>query len=1179
MLITRYLAIVTALSSVCSAAVAENYAPRDYSIVPPSPRVAQFFELKDYEVNNRGIPDISYTLFELKSGAVTVPITLTYQGGGLRVEQKCGNAGMGWTVNCGANIGHTVYGAPDDAKRITNSGIKMLGLWNLERADTVFRNHLINKTEPGQSTDVFDSIDNYQKYGAKFMFNPRSDNNTRGRLDYVSLLNRNPMLREGVTRYYQGLTDVANDVYTIYGMGLSGVFAYDANRDMILSKDTQFTLKHGDRVPAINDGGVDGRSYVATDQRGLTYYFTTQDRTKYEYTYGSPSLQLAADSIYYASSWYLDEVEDLNHNNIKFYYHPSATRITETHGHSMYYKYWEPEMWHKRPSDVSSVTAVVYTPQILERIEANGIILSFIYAHEAFDSNVQPLIKEIRIKAPSGDCRTIQFKYKTIGNQNFLSEVLDQEQKILSFEYNDYQDGYYSQDFGGYFNNKNNEGTLIPTCNKIGLGADRSVDANGSTNGVLTKITYPTGGATEFKWEINKMRYIGATEYNGPPINASISYTTSTDTLRMCLDQAYKKLILSNYRVSEGDEIQVDLTKYFNMNPANLFGTDYYSTHSLETEYPTINPPNYPHIVFIRKDMTNGNTTVENVLFLDNNTIEKDGKGQPINAFLQPGIYDIKLVNPLSVSNSDSFLEDNMRYYDSPSGRIFINRVKYGSSSEHNNNWCGLRIKSIVSSTGIQREEPLRKFYYYDRGGHPVGATGVVNTVPEYGHKYYTHYSLNDGSVGYLFSRVDVIGTNAFPNTTHGSLTNISYPFILETMGKEDPEDPDEYLRYNSRFYSYSDGESFASTDLNETAFVNYQPVGSRMWTSKGHYRGNLMSKGVCRNGMSAYHKTSYEYNIYEDETTPFLSTNAFTICDYTDATGINKHGLPEYGIGRYHIIPYTKTIATESYEETDGLAINKRYNYFYNGYTDSPDYNLPKSVSSLNSDGEYNTTYFTYPLSVNTDLCSWHFPEPETEVTMCGDEVLSAKRNVYDLSGNLTQIYELTSKPAASYVLLSNDINSTASQLNLIKTLTYEYKYNSRGNLIEIRYRGRPFVSYLWGYNGLYPIIEAQNIDFETLRALAVTCGLSDNQISGSKPSTQTVINQVVDKMRTKRPDVPFTSLSYHWLFGLIKTTDQRGISSYYDYDNRGRLSSIRDFNNCLINNYQYHYATDDEY
>lgn len=642
----------------------------------------------------------------------------------------------------------------------------------------------------------------------------------------------------------------------------------------------------------------------------------------------------------------------------------------------------------------------------------------------------------------------------------------------------------------------------------------------------------------------------------------------------MCMDSTYKKLTISDYRVYDDDEIYIDLTRYFAMNPANLYNTDYYHTHSLDTEYPVINPPNYPHVIFINKNTATSN--IEKVLFIDKNTIEEDGKNQPIRVNLRPGTYDIKLINPLSVSNAYTFLEDNMRYHDSPGGKIFINKLTYDNKKGRRNNWCGLRIKSIVSRTGLADDEPLRKYFCYDKAGDPAGISGVVNYTPQYLHKYFTYYSYHDGHVGYNFSDVIAVGTIPFPNSPKEKYSDIAYPYIIEYMGKEDREEPDSYLNYYKRFSHFSDGESSTPLDINETEFYIHQPVGARMMTSKSHYRGNLISKGKMANTMLNFQGVSYTYNIYENDSTPYLTTNPFTICDYADVPGISTYCLPEYGIGRYHIIPYTKTISTETYEESDGVVITKYYDYFYDKYTDDIDYNLLRSETICNSENQTFTTFYTYPRIESFESESHHFPNPETIVTVADQNIISAKRNTYDSSGNIIKIYEASSIPNQISELLSADKNTTETQRNLINDPTYEYRYNDRGNLIQISYKGAPLASYIWGYNGLYPVIEATDVDYDTLVGMALQSGLTLNQINGQDVSTDSLISSVVERLQQKMPTSALSAISYHWLMGVAQITSPRGSASSFSYDGRGRLVEVRDFNNYLINKYQYHYASE---
>ena len=62
----------------------------------PSPKAASLGEVGEVPVNRyTGQPDVSIPLYEVESRALTVPITLRYQGGGIQVEEVPGWVGTG----------------------------------------------------------------------------------------------------------------------------------------------------------------------------------------------------------------------------------------------------------------------------------------------------------------------------------------------------------------------------------------------------------------------------------------------------------------------------------------------------------------------------------------------------------------------------------------------------------------------------------------------------------------------------------------------------------------------------------------------------------------------------------------------------------------------------------------------------------------------------------------------------------------------------------------------------------------------------------------------------------------------------------------------------------------------------------------------------------------------------
>jgi YD repeat-containing protein len=83
--------------------------------VPLSPNAAALGKYGDYEVNMyNGLPDISIPLFEVKSGGISVPITLSYHASGFKKQELAGWVGLGWSVIANGQISRQVRGRPDE---------------------------------------------------------------------------------------------------------------------------------------------------------------------------------------------------------------------------------------------------------------------------------------------------------------------------------------------------------------------------------------------------------------------------------------------------------------------------------------------------------------------------------------------------------------------------------------------------------------------------------------------------------------------------------------------------------------------------------------------------------------------------------------------------------------------------------------------------------------------------------------------------------------------------------------------------------------------------------------------------------------------------------------------------------------------------------------------------------
>uniref|UniRef100_UPI002608FE60 hypothetical protein n=1 Tax=uncultured Chitinophaga sp. TaxID=339340 RepID=UPI002608FE60 len=86
--------------------------------IPLSPNAAELGKYGTYPVGTiTGTPEISFNLFTVNSGELSLPVTLSYHASGIKVNQMATWAGLGWSVNAGGVISRTVYGMVDEQPR------------------------------------------------------------------------------------------------------------------------------------------------------------------------------------------------------------------------------------------------------------------------------------------------------------------------------------------------------------------------------------------------------------------------------------------------------------------------------------------------------------------------------------------------------------------------------------------------------------------------------------------------------------------------------------------------------------------------------------------------------------------------------------------------------------------------------------------------------------------------------------------------------------------------------------------------------------------------------------------------------------------------------------------------------------------------------------------------------
>lgn len=96
-----------------------------YTQIPSSPQSKIFEKYLNHEITEyNGIPNISIPLYSIEIKGLTIPISLSYHAAGIKYQQYDGDIGAGWSIGCtGYRISRTIYGKPDEKYPMCNPSV------------------------------------------------------------------------------------------------------------------------------------------------------------------------------------------------------------------------------------------------------------------------------------------------------------------------------------------------------------------------------------------------------------------------------------------------------------------------------------------------------------------------------------------------------------------------------------------------------------------------------------------------------------------------------------------------------------------------------------------------------------------------------------------------------------------------------------------------------------------------------------------------------------------------------------------------------------------------------------------------------------------------------------------------------------------------------------------------
>ncbi|SFC82657.1 YD repeat-containing protein [Parapedobacter composti] len=141
------------------------------------------------------------------------------------------------------------------------------------------------------------------------------------------------------------------------------------------------------------------------------------------------------------------------------------------------------------------------------------------------------------------------------------------------------------------------------------------------------------------------------------------------------------------------------------------------------------------------------------------------------------------------------------------------------------------------------------------------------------------------------------------------------------------------------------------------------------------------------------------------------------------------------------------------------------------------------------------------------------------------------------------------------------------------VRDLTEFLRYDNHGNPLEVKEDDRTVTTFLWGYKGLYPIAKIENATYPEVVAVL---GQSVINSLSSAMLTDDMVRDAISTLRNHPSMVSavVSTYTYKPLVGMTSMTDSRGVTTYYRYDNLGRLSAVLDFEGNILSTFCYNYA-----
>lgn len=1113
--------------------------PYEITVLPPSPTADDLGRYGTLPVGYfTGTPSVSIPLVNFSSQYLNLPISLSYNSNGIKVDQISSWIGMGWSLNAGGVITRQV----------------------MDEADEVF-----GRFEPEDIT----------KYSQKTVDFINHAHNSVG-------------------------TDTEPDIFSFNFNGYSGKFVLDSEGNPLIMPRQNMVFQFDFVTQQI----------AIIMPNGVKYYFGgvgAIEKTKTNQSGGSCSKSY---EVPITTAWYLTKIEHPTGDKIELKYKPNnytyTTGVIQT-----YTKLLNPGGC-TTDDGFETVCEPIPSKLCVSQVDQNGVTLTEIFSEKygriLFESEkdrgdvLDYRLKEIKWLNTANDVIK-KFKLHQVFSDNqgmlnslnsvdpayrtrmFLEKVenygSDQNQGVnqYSFEYDTMDDLparlSFAQDHWGYYNGVDNINFYPTTTDYPDIlaginGADRELNSQYSQIGLLKKIIYPTGGYNEFQYEQNT--YWGA-------VDIQSQLTNRTQTLS---GQAY----------GSGGEVD-------NVYESTSFYCNYEQTITFELQAEFVDGGssdaiNADHATLKVTDETTGDIyTLTNDLTALQKTID---------VTLQKGhSYWIELEVTTQFRRIDGSVYWTYQHRDAKVSSRFAN-VKVG----------GVRIRQIRSVASVGAPAEILQYHYASRND----LTKSSGKVPM-GGKIYTsffgniiHCEANRYTCSY------VSHSSKSTNSLYSANYPIAYSNVTVSHGENFAGGGEEFV-YNLSFDTPA--QQVWGTD--EIYGASQNNTGWAIGELKEHL---IFSRG--ENSATGFETVSTTKNFYKIDSRYDASVSGYVVrknyeeqlsgsvevvCTAEILAGpeVYEHEVCDMLIPRNCEVVYTSYNQCRIQNKSVGETVIYNYsaidNFDVMQYTlSSKWWYLDSTVTISRGNVEQATKYIygnpdhallTNELNYleNDEVLekSIYYPQDYVE----GQFSSLIANNI--LSVPIEKRIERNGKLVAAHQTiyfgngLPQEIRVAESELGTVRTVGSDNPYTYSNMVHAITYNDNLNVSsrvgsdgvssvYLWGYGGRYPVAEIIGASIngsglvEGFEGHMVSATLQSDIESVNADELTSQIENYFDALRAALPECLITTYTHKPLLGISSQTNPSGLTTYYEFDDFGRLKTVLNENNKVLKSFEYNYG-----